>query len=312
VAAAKLDAFVHDALFYSGDDDFVRGTEPFIRAGLEAGEPVLVVLQPSKIELLRDVLRDEARSVVFEDMNVIGRNPGCIIPVWRDFVAQHLTPDRIVRGIGEPVWAERSSVEIAECHQHEGLLNLAFADGTPWALLCPYDIGALAPSVVADARRTHPHFVEGGTRSSSDAFDHHNAHLWLSAALPPPPASACLVAFDATSARVVRAKLTNYALDAGFSEDRVADIVLAVNELVANSIEHGAGSGMFSMWRDDRAMICNVSDAGRLHDPLAGRRRPAPHEVGGRGLWLANQLSDLTQLRCSPRGTCVRLHFTFA
>ena len=312
MAAAKLDTFVHDALFYSSDDEFVRGTEPFIRAGIEADESVLVVLQPSKIALLRDAMGREADAVVFEDMNAVGRNPGCIIPVWRDFVAQHLASDRTVRGVGEPVWAERSTVEIAECHQHEGLLNLAFDDGAPWALLCPYDVAALAPSVVDDARRTHRHFVQAGARSSSETFDRHNADLWLCAPLPPPPASAHLLVFDSNSARTVRAKLTHYALDAGFTEDRVADIVLAVNELVANSIEHGAGSGSFSMWRDDRALICNVYDAGRLHDPLAGRRRPDPHEIGGRGLWLANQLSDLTQLRCSPAGTCVRLHFAFA
>jgi anti-sigma regulatory factor (Ser/Thr protein kinase) len=312
VAAAKLDAFVHEALFYSGDDDFVRGTEPFVRAGLEADEPVLVVLQPPKIALLRDAIGRDARSVVFEDMNAIGRNPGCIIPVWRDFVAEYSTPARTVRGIGEPVWAERTTIEIAECHQHEGLLNLAFADGAPWALLCPYDVAALAPAIVEDARRTHPHLVEGGERSSSAVFDQHNADLWLSAPLLPPPASAYLLAFDSSSARTVRAKVSQYALDAGFTEDRVDDIVLAVNELVANSIEHGAGSGTFSVWRDNGSMICDVYDAGRLHDPLAGRRRPAPHEIGGRGLWLANQLSDLTQLRCSPTGTCVRLHFAFA
>ena len=308
VPAANLTTFVHDALFYAGDEEFVRGTEPFIRAGLDAGEGILVVVQTSKIELLRDALGRDVASVDFKDMNEVGRNPGCIIPVWRDFVSQHST--RAVRGIGEPVWPERTTVELAECHQHEGLLNVAFADSAPWALLCPYDVVALAPSVVEDARRTHPHFVEQGERSSSSTFDQHSADLWLSAPLPAAPSSADLITFDSGSSRAVRARLSQYASDVGFSEQRAADIVLAVNELVANSLEHGAGAGTFTMWRDQRSLICEVYDAGRLHDPLVGRRRPEPNDAGGRGLWVANQLSDLTQLRCSPTGTRVRLHFT--
>jgi anti-sigma regulatory factor (Ser/Thr protein kinase) len=96
----------------------------------------------------------------------------------------------------------------------------------------------------------------------------------------------------------------------GMSDDRVADLVLAVNELAANSVMHGAGSGTLTLWIDDNSIICDVFDRGHLADPLAGRRRPDPRGVGGRGLWLANQLSDLTQLRRLPNGTRVRLHFS--
>jgi anti-sigma regulatory factor (Ser/Thr protein kinase) len=34
---------------------------------------------------------------------------------------------------------------------------------------------------------------------------------------------------------------------------------------------------------------------------------PEPGQLGGRGLWLANQLCDLVQIRCSPAGATVRL-----
>jgi hypothetical protein len=43
-------------------------------------------------------------------------------------------------------------------------------------------------------------------------------------------------------------------------------------------------------------------------DPLTDRRRPAPNQDGGRGLWLANQLCDLVQIRSFPSGTTVRMH----
>ena len=38
-----VDEFRHEALMYAGMADFLAGTVPFIRGGLEAGEPVLVV-----------------------------------------------------------------------------------------------------------------------------------------------------------------------------------------------------------------------------------------------------------------------------
>ena len=55
-------------------------------------------------------------------------------------------------------------------------------------------------------------------------------------------------------------------------------------------------------------MICEVRDSGRLDKPLAGRARPELGQGGGWGLWLANQLCDLVQLRTLPDGSVVRLH----
>ena len=36
------DSYRHEALLYRGDDEFVAGTVPFIREGLQAGQPVMV------------------------------------------------------------------------------------------------------------------------------------------------------------------------------------------------------------------------------------------------------------------------------
>jgi anti-sigma regulatory factor (Ser/Thr protein kinase) len=55
-------------------------------------------------------------------------------------------------------------------------------------------------------------------------------------------------------------------------------------------------------------VICEVRDGGRLDDPLAGRRRPSVAQVGGYGLWLANQVCDLVQLRSQADGMAVRVH----
>lgn len=49
-------------------------------------------------------------------------------------------------------------------------------------------------------------------------------------------------------------------------------------------------------------------DEGRIEDALVGRARPKLDAPSGRGLWVANQLCDLVQLRSGADGTTVRLH----
>jgi hypothetical protein len=40
---------------------------------------------------------------------------------------------------------------------------------------------------------------------------------------------------------------------------------------------------------------------------MVGRARPTPHQAGGYGVWLANQLCDLVQVRTFAAGSAVRL-----
>ncbi|MCA1843243.1 MAG: MEDS domain-containing protein, partial [Actinobacteria bacterium] len=133
------EAFRHEALLYSGDADFVAQTASFLRDGVAAGEPALVVVSAAKIAMLREELGADADAVHFADMADVGRNPARIIPAWEDFVAACAQRGRPFRGVGEPIWASRSPAELAECERHEALLNLAFARAPAWWLLCPYD-----------------------------------------------------------------------------------------------------------------------------------------------------------------------------
>jgi hypothetical protein len=149
-------AFVHEAFLYRGPDEFLHRTLRFIRDGVEADEPVFVVLNAEKIARLREALGEDADHVLFADMAGVGANPARIIAAWHEFVDEHGAGGRPIRGIGEPIWAGRSDSELAECHRHEELLNLAFADTPAFRLLCPYDVSALDPSVVEEAERTHP------------------------------------------------------------------------------------------------------------------------------------------------------------
>ena len=88
--------------------------------------------------------------------------------------------------------------------------------------------------------------------------------------------------------------------------------MLCVNEIAGNSLLHGGGAGVLRIWGEPSTLICEVADSGTIADPLVGRQNPSLERVGGRGLWLANQLCDLVQIRSGASGTVVRLHVRLA
>lgn len=298
----------HEAMLYAGDDDFLDGTLQFVRDGFEAGEPTLVVVSRAKIRALRDELAGDGERLYFADMDAVGRNPACIIPAWTRFVDEHRTSGVPLRGVGEPVWPERSAAELVECQLHERLLNIAFDPATPFWLRCPYDTDHLGDDVLAHAHDSHDVVFRDGVAEDGG---HHplESDLGLDTPLPEPTVPVITHHF-ATDAEItaLRELVAGRAHAARLPEPTVADVVLAVHEIATNSIRYGGGKGEARVWHDGDSLVCEIRDRGHITDPLAGRRAPPGDAVGGRGIWIANHLADLVQLRSSPSGTVVRVH----
>ena len=298
----------HEAVFYRGTDDLVAQLLPFVRDGVAAREPTLVVLSVAKIDRLRIALGADCAGVGYADMAAVGANPARIIPLWQEFLHDHADGGRRVRGIGEPIWAGRNSAELDECHRHEELLNVAF-DEPPFSLLCPYDTETLEPDVINRARHTHPLVRDRGETTASAGFPGAAAvSAPFREPLPPRPADAPVLEFRLDGLGRARAWVTAQAAARGLPAWRTGDLVLAFNELATNSVVHGGGRGSVSVWREDDAVICEIRDGGGVTDPLADRTRPAADARGGRGLWIANQLCELVQLRAVASGAVNRLH----
>ena len=303
----RADGFRHEALFYEGEDEFDRAVTAFVREGLERDEPTLVVVAAAKLERLRDALGPDREGVWLRDMHEVGHNPAWIIPAWHDFVDAH--GGSSLRGVGEPIGPERNGDTLAECHRHEALLNLAFAGAESFWLMCPYDTAALDPAVVAEAEANHAYVRRAGRSERSSRFGGLEAIAApFDAPLPAPPSDAAELRFGSGPLGPLRAFVAADASQAGLDEEATADLVLASAEIAANSIAHGAGDGLLRMWASDESVICEISDSGTFDDPLAGRKLAAATELSGRGLWTANQLCDLVQIRSLPHGTVVRLH----
>lgn len=126
--------------------------------------------------------------------------------------------------------------------------------------------------------------------------------------------------FDGGSLFMLRAAVAAHATQAGFAERRAGDIVLAVHELAANAIRHGAGHGRLLITEHDGALRCQVTDDGAAQAASAGTapppttatsgaQAPWPSEKG-HGLWVVRQVADHLSEHSGPGGTSITASFT--
>jgi anti-sigma regulatory factor (Ser/Thr protein kinase) len=301
------DRFRHEVAFYRGLDGLVETLLPFVREGVALGEPVLVALLPDRLAAFREALGADAARVGFVDMAELGANPARIIPEWRSFLDS--AGEGPVRGVGEPVWSGRRQAELDEALLHEMLLNTAFDEGPPWRLLCPYDVSALPGPVIEDALRTHPvrHELAGLDLPAVDGPGPDSARTWFAQPLSAPPPDADVFHFSGEDLAGLRSVVGRLSDQAGLSTGASDDMVLAAHELATNSVVHGAGGGTLTAWTESGAFVVNVRDPGRIDDPLVGRDLITGLAENGRGVWMANQLCDLVQVRSGVEGTEVRI-----
>jgi anti-anti-sigma factor len=142
----------------------------------------------------------------------------------------------------------------------------------------------------------------------------------------PPDARAPILdqAFDADSLYALRAAVAAHGSQAGLSPGRADDLVIAVHELAANAVRHGAGHGRLRLWKAGHALFCEVSDDGvpppdgdGERPPGAGGESEADHDPAaqwraepGHGLSLVRQIADQTSLTSGPDGTLATVSFT--
>jgi anti-sigma regulatory factor (Ser/Thr protein kinase) len=306
-AAVSSAAFHHEAVFYEGDDQFVDRCMAFVHDGLARSEPVLVMVGGRKLELLRAALGSRAADVHLANMEVVGRNPARIIPAWSRFVAENAGTGGGMRGIGEPIWAERTPCELSECQLHESLINLAFATADDFRLICPYDTAALPDDVIAEACRSHPVVSSAGVENVSRNYRGiDKAAARFSEALAEPPFEAEELKVTLPTLRAARRLVWRRAEEAGLGE-RAEDFMLAVNEVLSNSLQHAGEGGTLRVWSDADGLVCEVRDGGHIAHPLIGREEPPIGQIGGHGMWLVNLVCDLVQVRSSEQGSTIRM-----
>jgi anti-sigma regulatory factor (Ser/Thr protein kinase) len=295
----------HEAVAFASPAELVAGLAPRVANALRSGDSVTAVLDDEAGARLRAALGSASDAVDFPDPREVHSVPGFTTAArWaRNGRQLHAPAARALivgqqllglPGCGPDYWARVClGLEVA-------------AAGLPLTVLCPF------PDAAADwsrVRPTHPQLTgnNGSTanpayRSPRDVVGEHP--------LPPPAELGPPVAefmFRGTDLGALRHLAAEIGARSGLDSERTADVVLAVNELASNSIEHGPGSGRLRMWIDN-GLLAEVADAGRLTEPFPGLAQPPPTGARGRGFWLAGELSDVMEV-WDHAGTVVRLSF---
>jgi hypothetical protein len=177
-------------------------------------------------------------------------------------------------------------------------------------LLCAYDGSALADEVLAAVSCSHQAVLRDGSREPSGSYlrecDCYGGKL------PHHPADAEVFAYDRTRLSALRKRVGQAAEGVGIEPREAADLVAAPVSWRPTASPTAAALARCTSGRDDGHLLIDFEDRGRIEEPLAGRLHPATDQRGGRGLWLANQLCDLVQIRSGAFGTTVRVQAVVA
>ncbi|MDX6721193.1 MAG: hypothetical protein QOJ63_3447 [Solirubrobacteraceae bacterium] len=158
----------HSAFRYRTADEFRTIVGPFLAEGIERSEATLAVTSAANIELLRDDLGKDARSVAFFDASTWYSTPADALQAYQSFADAKLKAGaHWIRLVGQPAWTERSEARLWT--RYESLLNIVF-NASPLTALCAYDETSVAPEILRQADCTHPHTVGDAGTSHSPGY----------------------------------------------------------------------------------------------------------------------------------------------
>jgi anti-sigma regulatory factor (Ser/Thr protein kinase) len=121
-------------------------------------------------------------------------------------------------------------------------------------------------------------------------------------------ANAAVLSYQRGNLPQARRFTRDYASQAGLAGQGLEDLVLAVHELAANTIAHAHGHGTLCIWTGQERLVCEITDTGRITDPLAGRHLSSPAQVGAKGLGVVHQVCDFVEVRSAIFGTNIRVY----
>ena len=297
----------HTSLFYDGGQEYATGAGGFLRAGLEDGHRGLVVAPTHRVDLLRSALGRDADEVAFIE------NTTAYAPQWNVYrlLFEFLDTSPEVRAciVAEQALADRVPAEVVDYRRLEAAANLVFA-GHAVDMVCPYDAGSLPAHLLEIGLRAHAGVLtDGRVVPNAGHHDPLEQLAVLSTVVAPPPDAVtldCSSPADVAGARrLVRAR----GAELGLAPDVVADVALAVTEVLTNALEHGAAFALLHLYDAGPTWVCHVHDGGlEPLDPLAGLVPPAEPSDHGYGLWLARQVCAAVDVGTNRSGTHVRLH----
>jgi anti-sigma regulatory factor (Ser/Thr protein kinase) len=306
---ASGDGFVHRALIYGSDREFMDVAMPFVEEGLRAAEPTLVAVQDRHVENLRSALSGTPEGLTLHPIDGWYETSARTREKFGRWAVERTEGGSRVRLIGEPPWALGHEAQVRDWARHESVLNVAFAS-LPVTFVCPYDSGVLPEEVLEHAHETHPEIVDRrGIVTSSSYEDPRRFCERLDSTIEVHGRDPALeLLFGLGDLPAVRRMVASFAIDAGLSGSRTEEIVMAANEITTNAVRHGRPPATVRAWHTDDEVILEVTDAGDgIRNALVGQLPPPAGNLGGRGFWITRLLCDAVEV-CDAGGCTVTMH----
>ena len=296
---------LHEAFFYSSDEEFTARLVPFLHEAAAAGQGAIAVTTESRIALLRHQLESDADGIWFFDAVDWYRRPGAALLAWSDALDQQIRAGyEAVRAVGEVQFA-REEAGNRRWMRYESLLNRGLAGRDAW-IVCPYDTRALPAEILDAARRTHPatstvparipsppHFAELELGAPVEvAVDRHDAEELATAAFA-----------GLADAQDVRRSIRWHAQSAGLPVDVVDDLLLAVSELLKSSNSGSGASGVVRTARQRGEWFCEVR---RSRSTVDGA---TPLNADDLGVLIGRIVGDSVEVADDRDGQLVRFVF---
>ncbi|QYN31823.1 sensor histidine kinase [Pseudonocardia sp. DSM 110487] len=307
----------HAAGFHGSTTELLDQLVPLAEQALERDEPLAIALQPATEHAVADRLGGRLASadglvhLRRPDSGPAGASAQTLAAGWAlELRALSVATARPVTVLNEHA-ADLDGADGRFWTELDAALNVALAD-LPVRITCFYPELPLHLEILDGARRNHPLLLADGELRHNPG--HHDPRAVLTArpaARPPllgPPD--VRLSFSAWQLHDVRTSVERALTGRGYERERLEDIVLAVNELATNAVEHGTPEAQLSLWTGEHGLLCEIDDGGTLRDPLPGLQAPHPAEPRGRGVWIARQLCDSLHVWADARGTHVRVHAT--
>ena len=305
-AAAGHRGYLHDAVCYSTDEEFLAVVVPFLTDGLAAGEPTFAVFGEETNALLRSALPANS-GIRFAAGEQQYLRPAAAIKTYREMLATLVAEGATqIRVAGEVPTAP--ATWDGWC-RYESAVNDAY-DAFPLWGICTYDTRTTPAAVLADVARTHPVFVsaDGGRLPSRDYLD---PRSYLSRPRPVlrDPLHHAAPVCELIDPSAARARQAVYDADPGrLGADDIDDLVIAVSETVTNAMRHGRPPVRMRVWVAEERMLVSVTDAGPgPRDPMAGLLPRTDRPAGGLGLWITHQACSHVSFEQQPDGYTVWL-----
>ena len=294
---------MRQALVYHADEELVRLSVPFLRAGACAGEPTFVLVEPEHQRALMDELGDvdgitplrygDPRSALHDEYRF-----------FAGLVRKGARRIRIVSEVPHEPWVK--------WFRYEAAINDVLADFPVFAL-CPHDLRAMSYDVLVDVARTHPFLVRpNGTVFRSPLYERPSSLLAERGRREGDPLEALdpdVVHVDPTPAEARRTVAS--LVDATRLNSDSADAVrLAAGHVVYNAWVHGRRPIVLLAWAVWDRVVVTVTDSGSgPPDPYLALlpRDPEADLADANTLYVISQaLSDVSMFT-GPDGFTVRL-----